>query len=321
MRIDTHAHIYPTRYLDLLQSHGVTTTGALRGLGAQDSARDLDARFALMDQSAVDLQVLSLPPVTDPVSNDDQRTTSTRVLNDRLAELVEQHPHRFRAFATLPLPHLDAALTELDRALDELGMLGVTLGTTTLGRPLTDPALAPLWTELDRRGAVAFLHPSGDGIGSPYLDGPLRWLVGAPVEDTVAAAQLITEGYVTRYPNVRILNSHLGGAVPMLLARWDNLTRHDTTQPTIPPSEAARLMWYDTVCHGSTAALRAAVSAIGADRLILGSDFPYQNGEMYTHGAVGFIEESGLTTAESDLILHRNAPRLFRLPDDDPTAG
>src|SRR5438128_1214034 len=83
---------------------------------------------------------------------------------------------------------------------------------------LADSAFAPVWQELDRRGTVMYLHPAGDGVASPQItDHHLTWMVGAPVEDTVVAAQLITRGYVTRFPHVRILNSHFGGALPMLL--------------------------------------------------------------------------------------------------------
>jgi predicted TIM-barrel fold metal-dependent hydrolase len=313
MRIDTHAHLYPQNYLDLLETYGVTTTGAHRGLGADTTEPDLDARFALMDEAGVQLQVLSASPMTGYLPDEQASVSASRMINDCYAGLVAEHPDRFRAFATVPLPHLDAALAELDRALGELGMLGVALTTTVSGLSLTDPVLRPFWEELDRRGTVAFLHPSGDACGSPQIDGPLRWLVGAPVEDTVAAAKLITQGYVTTFPHVRVLNSHFGGAVPLLLERWDNLSRLGGAEPEIMPSEAARRMWYDTVCHGSSTALRAGVAALGADRLVLGSDFPYQNGDLYTHGAVGFIREAGLTEDDAHRILDVNAARLLGL--------
>jgi predicted TIM-barrel fold metal-dependent hydrolase len=148
--------------------------------------------------------------------------------------------------------------------------------------------------------------------GSPQLDGPLCWLVGAPVEDTIAAAKLITQGHLLRYPRVRIINSRFGGALPMLLNRWDNLSQLGGGEPEMVPSEAARRMWYDTVCHGSSTALLAGVHAVGTDRLVIGSDFPYQTGSVYTHGAVGFISET-LGDADARLILDANATSLLDL--------
>ncbi|MFK0112857.1 amidohydrolase family protein [Streptomyces sp. NPDC091217] len=313
MPIDVHAHLYPSTYLDLLEEGGVTTTAAHRGLGADDTGADLDARFALMNEAGVDLQILSVAPVTGYLADRERAVTATRLINDRYAEMVECHPQRFRAFATVPLPHIDDALSELDRALTGLGMAGIVMTTTAAGKALTDPSFTPLWQELDHRSAVVFLHPAGDCAGSPQLDGPLRWLVGAPMEDTIAAAKLITQGHLLRYPNVRIINSHFGGALPMLLDRWDNLSRLGGAEPEILPSEAARRMWYDTVCHGSSTALLAGARAVGTDRLVMGSDFPYQTGKMYTQGAVGFISDA-LPDGEAPHILDATARELLGLP-------
>jgi 6-methylsalicylate decarboxylase len=310
MLVDVHAHLYPSSYLDLLEEGGVTTTGAHRGLSATDSSADLDARFALMDEAGVDLQVLSVAPMTGYLAGRQRAVAATRLINDRYAALADRHPGRFAAFATVPLPHVDDALGELDRALTELGMAGLVVTTTVAGRALTDPSFAPLWQELDRRRAVVFLHPAGDCAGSPQIDGPLRWLVGAPMEDTIAAAKLITQGHLLRYPNVRIINSHLGGALPLLLERWDNLSRLGGAEPEILPSEAARRMWYDTVSHGSSTALTAAARAVGADRLVMGSDFPYQTGTLYTHGAVGYISDT-LPASEAERVLGGTARDLL----------
>lgn len=311
MRIDVHAHVFPADYLELLERAGASAA-AHRGLGADDTAADLRARFALMDEAGVDRQVLSVGPMTGYHEDRSQAVAATRMINDRFAELVSRYPQRFLALATLPLPHVDAALAELSRALDDIGMAGLELTATIAGRALTDPSLTPLWEELDRRAAVVLVHPAGDCAGSPQIDGALRWLVGAPVEDTIAAAKLITGGHLLRYPRVRIIISHLGGALPMLLERWDNLSRLGGAEPDILPSTAARRMWYDTVCHGSVPALLAAARAVGPDRLLLGSDFPYQTGQMYTWGAVGFMTEAGLRPAEVSQILDRNAASLLR---------
>lgn len=175
------------------------------------------------------------------------------------------------------------------------------LTTSAAGRARTDPAFAPAWQELDRRGTVMYLHPAGDGIVSPQItDHHLTWMVGArgghrrsgPAQNPWARYAL---------PRVRILNSHFGGALPMLLERWDNLAHFEAPDAPLPPSQAARRMWYDTVAHSSQAALRAAVQAVGADRLVLGSGFPYQGGEHYLD-TVAYIERAGLDAADTQGI-------------------
>ncbi|MDX3748501.1 amidohydrolase family protein [Streptomyces sp. AK08-02] len=313
MRIDTHAHVYPSDYLDFLADSGVATTGGQRGLGADDTDKDLEVRFSLMERAGVDRQVISASPLTGALPDPERAATAARMINDRYVTLVDRHPDHFLAFVVLPLPHVDAALAELDRVLDAPGVMGVALTTSAAGRALTDPAFAPVWQELDRRGTVMYLHPAGDGVASPQItDHHLTWMVGAPVEDTVVAAQLITRGFVTRYPHVRILNSHFGGALPMLLERWDNLAHFEAPEAPLPPSQAARRMWYDTVAHSSQTALRAAVQAVGADRLVLGSDFPYQSGEHYLD-TVAYIERAGLDAEDTQAVLAGNAEALLGL--------
>lgn len=119
--------------------------------------------------------------------------------------------------------HFDAAVAEMGRAIDELGMVGVTMNTSILDRAITDPRFEPVFAELDRRGAILYLHPVGNGACSPLVsDHHITWMVGAPFEDTIAAMQLITAGYLQRFPKVRIICSHLGGALPMIPLRADD---------------------------------------------------------------------------------------------------
>ncbi len=313
MRIDVHAHLFPTWYLALLEEAGVPTAAQHRGLGADDTAAELGARFAMMDEVGVERQVLSITPAPAYLADRHTATDLSRRINDQFADMTRQYPDRFLAFATVPLPHVDDALAEVDRALGDPGMRGVALTATVNGTAVTDPSLAPLWEELDRREAVVFVHPAGDCAGSPQIDGAMRWMVGAPVEDTIVAAKMITGGHLLRYPRAKIIIPHLGGALPVLLERWDNLSRLGGAEPEIEPSEAARRLWYDTVSHGSATALRAGVRAVGADRLLLGSDFPYQIGRMYTHGAVSFMHEAGLDPDEVHRILDVNAASLLGL--------
>jgi 6-methylsalicylate decarboxylase len=314
MRVDVHAHLWSDDYLDLLARFGSTTTDVHRGLGAgPDDDDELTARFALMDSAGVELQVLSATPASPHFEHQAHAVEAARRVNDEYAAVVRRFPDRFRAFAALPLPHVDAALAELDRALDQPGMVGAAITTSVLGRSLADPELAPLYAELDRRRAVLYVHPAGCGAESPLITGhDLTWMVGAPIEDTVAAMHLVVAGIPSRYPNLRIVVAHLGGALPMILERADHQYGWEAPQTPERPSAAARRLWYDTVGHDHTPALRAAVDSLGADRLLLGSDFPYQTGDLY-RAAVDYVPRAGLPPDQVDAILDRNAAALLGL--------
>ena len=314
MRIDVHAHYWTADYLDLLVDLGKTDTGTQRGMGAGGGA-ELTARLRLMDRAGVDMQVLSASPQLPYSDNRDQAIAAARFVNDQYAALVDRYPDRFRAFAATPMPHIDASRAELARALDELGMVGVTMTTTVLGQPLVEPDFEPVFAELDRRAAVLYLHPAGNSACTPLIrEHHLTWMVGAPMEDTISVMQLVTRGIPTRYPHLRILNSHLGGALAMLLQRADNQYRWEAPDTPEAPSVAARRMWYDTVGHGHVPALRCAIESFGADRLVLGTDFPYEAGDVFVR-AIDYIRDPQIDPTDADAILDRNAMALLAMAD------
>ena len=161
MSTDVHAHFWTDAYLDKIAALGKTDTAAQRGRGAGGGA-DLDARLALMDRAEVGMQILSAAPQLPHGPDETAAVDAARFVNDQYAELVARHPGRFAAFGSLPLPHIDASLAELARALDDLRMAGVALTTTIMDQPLIDSPAAQLFAELDRRGTVLFLHPAGN---------------------------------------------------------------------------------------------------------------------------------------------------------------
>ncbi len=311
--IDVHAHFWTDAYLDLVASYGKTDTNIQRGRGAGPGEAEIAKRFATMDAAGVDLQVLSVSPQMPHFADKAHAVNAAKMANDMLADAVRRRPKRFAAFAALPLPHIDESLRELDRALAQLHMAGVANTTAVLGRSVADSAFHPLYAELNRRKGVLFLHPAGNNANSPFIaDARLTWFVGAPVEDLIAVAQLINAGIPKRFPDMKIINSHLGGAVPTVLARWDSVSTWE--EPAIPekPSIAARRMWYDTVDYGDAPALRAAVDTLGATQLVLGSDFPYESGKAYELCA-SYIRDSGLPAGDVTRILRTNAAGLLRL--------
>jgi len=278
MSIDVHAHFWTDAYLDKIAALGKTDTAAQRGRGAGDGA-DLDARLALMDRAEVSMQVLSAAPQLPHGPDKTAAVDAARFVNDQYAELAARHPGRF--------------------------------ATTIMDQPLIDSPAAQLFAELDRRGTVLFLHPAGNAACTPLIAGYHgTWSIGAPVEDTISALHLITRGIPSRYPRMKILNSHLGGALPMLLQRMDNQLPWEAPETPEKASAAARRMWYDTVGYGHPPALRCAVDSFGADRLVLGTDFPYETGAVFER-AVSYITTSGLAPGDADRVLSVNAEALF----------
>jgi 6-methylsalicylate decarboxylase len=310
MRIDVHAHYWTEDYLDLLVDLGKADTGVARGLGAGGGA-ELAARLRLLDRAEVQMQVLSACPQVPYAEETEKAVKAARFVNDQYADLVQRHRDRFRAFAALPMPHLQESLGELPRALDELGMAGIAMNTSVAGHALVEPGFEPVFAELNARSAVLYLHPAGNSACSPLIGNyHLTWMIGAPVEDTISIMQLITHGIPARYPNIKIINSHLGGALPMLLQRADDQYGWEAPDTPERPSVAARRMWYDTVGHGHVPALRCAVDSFGADRLLLGTDFPYENGDIFVR-AVDYINDPRIDTSAARAILDQNASALL----------
>jgi predicted TIM-barrel fold metal-dependent hydrolase len=315
MRIDVHAHHFPSEYMDCLArlGHPDARAAVLRAPGGGMS---LDDRMVMLDRTGVDLQVLSPAAAAPYLAEEANAVEAARTLNDGLIAVRQQYPGRFAAFASLPLPHVDAALAELRRGLDTLGMVGVTVGCSVLGRQLDDPAFEPLYAELDRRATVLFLHPVGAGCGAGSAEYGIRWMVGAPVEDAVAALRLTLSGLTTRYPNVKVIVPHFGGMLPFLLERLDDEAEREghagiRPAPGIRPSEVVKRLYYDTV-NAHVPALRCACETFGADRIMLGTDFPYLAGARFER-AVSYIAEAGLRADEVEAIYSGNAQRLLGL--------
>ncbi|GAA0943344.1 amidohydrolase family protein [Actinocorallia libanotica] len=313
MRVDVHAHYYPADYLDTLRDHGADATDTARMPCAGSTGDDIDARLRMMDEAGVDMQILSAAPQLPFFENREHAVGAARMANDMYAEIVRARPDRFAALAAPPLPHGEAAAAEVARAMDELGFLGAAVSTVVLDRTLGDPAFEPFWTELNRRGAAVFIHAAGKDLDSPLIsEHGLTWIVGAPFEDAVGVLHLLRAGVTARHPDIRFIVAHLGGPLPFLLQRIDDNYEHWNEAFPDRPSTLLRRMWFDTA-NFHAPSLRCAVDGFGADRIMLGSDFPFFRDDLYTR-AVRYVEQAGLPPEQTRLILEDNATRLFDLP-------
>jgi aminocarboxymuconate-semialdehyde decarboxylase len=314
VRIDVHAHYFPLEYLDRLDLYGGShVTGLIRKmkLGSADDS-GLEAHFRNMDASNVDMQILSVSGQLPYFAKENDAVDAARLGNDIYARIVREYRKRFAAFACTPLPHVQAAIEETRRALDDLGMVGVTVGTVVLGKSIADPAFDGFFAELNRRKAVLFIHPIGGSLGSPLIESTnLVWPVGAPLEDTVCLLQFMQANFPSRFPDIKIILPHLGGFAPFLAARLDQLQDHFLPPSAMAPSVQAKYFWYDTV-NGNPAALRCAKETLGADHLLLGTDYPFWRDDAFKL-CVDYVGDAGLPASEVDRILSGNAEKLLQL--------
>ncbi len=316
-RIDIHGHIYPPKYLDMLDRLGGGGTGTriARIAPGSGSPEELESRFKMMDRAGVKMQVISAAPQLPYFAKKEDAVTLARFVNDSYAEYVRRYPDRFAAYVVTPLPHVDESIKEMNRGLDELGMVGVTMGTSVLTQSVADPMFDPFWEEMNRRGVILFFHPSGLGACSALVrEKHLTWPIGASIEDATVAAHLIVNQIPKRYPKVRIIIPHLGGEICMLMNRLDMQRKLYMPADAEPASVTAKRFWYDTVSHAYAPALRLACTSYGVDRMVLGSDYPYEVGELYQR-CVDYVADAGvgLTSDQVEMILDRNAQKLFRL--------
>lgn len=284
MIIDVHAHYYPSDYLEFVGATDVpyAPVAPLASLG-------IDERLALMDRVGVDAQVLSIS-ATQPYSQDAGHAVSAaRMVNDRFAEVCRKHPGRFYSFGALPLPHVDVSVQEMARCMDDLEMVGITMGCSVLGRDLADPLFDPIYAELNRRRAALFLHPTGDlATGLFREEGRLNILIGFYIEDTIAAANLAEARIPSRYPDMKVIVPHLGGLVPLLVGRLGRVAS--------PVLDELRKMWFDTL-NDQDEAVACACSALGAERFVYGTDYPYASEKEYTE-RLSRLSRLGLPDAE-----------------------
>jgi predicted TIM-barrel fold metal-dependent hydrolase len=288
MIVDIHAHYFPRAYHDALMGiGGRSLPESARALTARPPRNDdlsgIPARLEQMDDAGVQMQVLS-PAASPPYAEKEaDAVAAARLINDAYAELAARYPGRFAALVSLPLPHVDASLCEMARGLDELGMLGVSLTCSCVDRSTAEVEFEPLYAEMNRRRTVLSCHP------------------------------IQNRQVPERYPNIRYVVPHLGGLIPMQLQRLDNQAPRQHPDLPEPPSVTARRFYYDTVGHGSPAALLCAWKAFGADHLVAGSDYPVLMVFETYRQTFHYIEECGLPPADVEQILHHNSQRVLGL--------
>lgn len=269
MRIDTHVHVTPPSYLAALER---VFGGRLPGIAPSTAAGLLE----MMGRYEIDAAVVSLGPPGVFFGDQAMANELARLVNEEAAELARSNPGRLAALAVLPLPDVDAALAELEHALDVLGLDGVFMLTNLGGTYLGDPAWSPVFDELERRAAYAFVHPTLPPHPLP-LAHPV-WLYEFPFETTRAAAQLVYSGTLERCPGIRIQLAHLGGAAPFLAGRLASLADREPALAEQAPAgarEYLRRLYYDTGLANDGVPLASTLETTDPGHVVFGTDWPY----------------------------------------------
>jgi aminocarboxymuconate-semialdehyde decarboxylase len=325
MIIDVHSHFFPREFLDEVGRAGsrfrVETDDegnpVLHSPGdykvAVPGHRDAAYRARVLDDLGVTMQVLSLTAPGTSIETPERAAEVAPRVNDGLARIVAADPAHFTALAHLPLNHPAAAAAELSRATRELGMPGAMLYSNAAGVALADERFWPLYEFADAHSLVLYIHPTyplGVAAMESYM---LMPLVGFLMDTTLAAAHLVFSGVAARFPGIRWVLGHLGGAIPYLAERLDRgfeafpACRENLQEP---PSTHLRRFYYDTV-NFDPRALGLALDFAGADHLLAGSDYPHMIGSL--EKMLGSIRSLGLPAAEEAKVLGGNAARLFRV--------
>jgi aminocarboxymuconate-semialdehyde decarboxylase len=321
---DVHAHLTPVSVLARLEREGlgrrddaagrIELPPAVSGFPAavplpiSPLHHDLALRVRWMEERGIARQYLSVPPYFFAYGETPERGAAlARLANDDLAAAREAYPDAFGALAALPLQDVTLAIAELEHAMAR-GFVGCAIGSNIAGVELDDPRLEPFWAACVRLGALIFIHPHHQVGTARMQEYYLHNCVGNPVETGLAAARLIFGGVLERHP-LHIVLSHGGGVLPQIVGRLDHsyAVRTESRTTPLPPSAYARRFFYDTIAHDMLA-LRSLLARVGAGRLVIGTDAPF---DMGTDAPAAVLDALGLNAADRAAIESGNVRGLL----------
>lgn len=326
MNVDLHSHFFPVDAFQKaskfqerapkIQLDGgkltVTSGGGMRGnLGA--TAYDPAARVKALDQMAIDLQAISPSPIMLFYwDNTSAAAYFSRLQNEAIQQVVNAYPTRFVGFGSVPLQDIESAIA-IAREAKMLGLKGLEIGTTVGARALDDPGFEPFYDAVEDLDLLLFVHPTEDGVDT---DDPLMTMLGNvvqfPYRTTLMIERMILRGLFEKYRNLRLCLSHGGGLVAFNIWRLDHAFR---LRPEFrqhiadSPSSYLKRLYFDSIVH-STAALRYLIDTVGADRVVIGTDYPMAMGDF---DAVSKINDLSLSMEHRNRILGENALRALKL--------
>ena len=338
MKIDAFCHVLPPQYFERLQRvSSERAANLLKRTAPIRSLWDMDERLRVIEPFEDYTQIISLaaPPI-EALGDATESADLATLANDEMAELVRSRPDTFVGFvAGVPMNDVDAAIAEADRAVDDLGALGIQIYTHVNGLPLDDPRFEPLFARMAEADRPIWVHPSRN---SSWPDYPTEskskfetwWLFGWPYDTSVFMARLVFSGIMTRYPNLRIITHHAGGMVPFFSGRvgpgMDSFGARTPEEESElvesglegRPVDAFRRFYADTAVFGAPHALQCAYDFFGVEHMLFASDMPFDPVQgTFIRDTIADVEALAIGDEERARIYEGNARDLLKVPVPD----
>ena len=325
--VDVHTHMLTLDWIELLRTKGGERYEVKKTKAGQDTIWmdgapfmtlfpgmwDYDMRIKAMDAAKVDLAIISLTCPNCFFGGREVSLKAAQMVNDSMAEQQRAHPDRIRWFASLPWQYADDAKAELARCV-KAGAVGVMQIANVVGEDLTHEKFAPVWAEIDKLGLPVLIHPGApQGTRDMHLDEfGLVPPIGFMIDTTLAFARMILSGFIDKYPNVKLIAGHGGATLPYLAGRLDRCHEMIPACASVikdKPSEYLKRIWYDTVVYDQRALEMCIAVAGSPDRVLYGSDYPHNIGDMA--GCLARVD--ALPGAQAKRVRGAAARELFRL--------
>jgi 6-methylsalicylate decarboxylase len=308
LTVDLHHHVLPDFYWEASNEDGNAAGGI------NPPRWSLDGAMAYLDEAGIDVAVASISTPGVHFGDDAAAQELARRVNEYLADLKRGRPDRFGAFAALPLPNVDGSLDAIEYALDVLELDGVSIFTNAGGSYLGDPRFDPIFTELQRRAAVVFVHPTASPDPIAHTLGLPDTLLDYPVDTSRAIAKLHYSNTFARTPDIKYVFVHAGGTIPFLASRFAIVDQMDVipgAQERGPFLDVLPRLYWDTASAFSDPVLHMLRSVAGLRNVVFGTDYPYPRDSVSIGGMRQLQNTAELDGAERDALLGRSAARLI----------
>lgn len=321
--VDIHCHFYPKAYLEVLQ-RVIRNDSSAWGRAAQSlldnqfnshpAMTGIEAHIEDMDRNGVTVEALSLSTPMSYFSEEKDAVEAAKIFNDSLAEICAKYPGRFKAFASLPLPHTDASLKELDRAINTLGLHGVGLGANAqhAGAQLDDARILPIYPEINRHELTIFLHPALPPGVEEQMDYGLWVAAGFLWDSTLATLRLANAGVFAQNPDMNFIVPHIGTFLLAGIDRVAGARRFPTGAAEGAKSikETCQGLYYDSITNNA-AFWDLAVATVGLDHIVYGTDYPFGAGEGVAR-IIQRLNDLKISEADKEAIFAGTADKLLR---------